>query len=86
MYTFQAIFTAPLGGLQATASEHPGRNTLLASRPPPGCDTLGAVASGLQPRSIRVAPTPVPGATRLQHLHESRSQQRISLRLRHRWA
>src|ERR687897_2592215 len=47
-YTFQAIFTAPLGGLQATASRRPGRNTLRASRPPPDCDTLGAVASGLQ--------------------------------------
>src|SRR5918995_2461357 len=58
---------APLSSLQAPASELPGRNTLRASRPPPGCDTLGAVASGLHPRSIRVAPTPVPGATRLQH-------------------
>jgi hypothetical protein len=31
---------------------------------------FGAVATGLQPRGIRVAPTPVPGATRLQHRHE----------------
>jgi hypothetical protein len=44
----------------------------------PGCDTLAP----LQPRSIRVAPTPLPGDTRLRHPHEGRTRRGIPLRER----
>src|SRR5215218_653882 len=71
---------APSSALLAAASGRPGCNTLRASRPPPGCNTLGAVATGLHPRGIRVAPTPIPGATRLQHLGEGQPRPRIPLR------
>jgi hypothetical protein len=47
---------------------------------------FGAVATALQPRGIRVAPTPVPGATRLPHRHEGqplgfKSDAALALRL-----
>ena len=42
------------------------RSVLAATRLP----HFRAVATGLQPRSIRVAPTPIPGATRMPHLRE----------------
>jgi hypothetical protein len=41
---------------------------------------FGSVATGLHPRGIRVAPTPIPGATWLQHLGEGQPRRRNPLR------
>jgi hypothetical protein len=51
------------------------RSVLAATRLP----HFRAVATGLQPRGIRVAPSPLPGGTRLLHLHGRRRRLRIPL-------